>query len=96
MIVRFSARFRYGALGDFLESCRYRSDDPSFVQGLTKVRSRDFQGAIHDFTEAITRNPNYADAYFGRGLARLELGDGERAKEDFQKAFSLFGARLLA
>lgn len=45
--------------------------------------------AIADFDEAIGWNPSLVVAYFGRGTAYEAIGQGERAKADFDKAIEL-------
>jgi protein O-mannosyl-transferase len=45
--------------------------------------------ALADFTEAIRRLPDYADAYTGRGLVLTEMGQFDRALEDLQRAIEL-------
>lgn len=42
------------------------------------VRNADFRAAIQDYSEAIQRDPEFAEAYFNRGLARLSQGDANR------------------
>ena len=42
--------------------------------------------AIEDFNSAIELNPNYADAYYNRGLAWLQLSEWEKAKIDLGTA----------
>lgn len=39
-----------------------------YYQGIIKVNKKDYQGAIEDFTKAIEINPQYAAAYYQRGL----------------------------
>ncbi len=53
----------------------------------------DVQLAIEDFDEAIRLDPQYALAYFNRGLAYNAIGDVARANADFDRAADL-GADL--
>ena len=46
--------------------------------------------AIADYSRAIATNPNYADAYFNRGLAKSQLGDRKGATSDFTAAAKLY------
>ncbi|MGJ5630492.1 tetratricopeptide repeat protein, partial [Nostoc sp. CALU 1950] len=46
----------------------------------------DKQAAIEDYNQAIKINPNYALAYYNRGVARYELGDKQAAIEDYNQA----------
>jgi tetratricopeptide (TPR) repeat protein len=46
--------------------------------------------AIADYNKSIEINPNLAQAYNNRGIARSALGDKEGAIEDFQKAVNLY------
>ena len=54
-------------------------------------------GAITDFDQAISLNPNDADAYYGRGLAKGNLGYHADAITDFDRAIARpdFDVRLL-
>ena len=54
------------------------------------LRSGDSSRAVANLTEALKINPNYAEAYLNRGLARSDLGDSQGAVADFQKAADLF------
>ncbi|HBK66514.1 MAG TPA: hypothetical protein DEA78_00585, partial [Cyanobacteria bacterium UBA11159] len=49
----------------------------------------DKEGEIADYNQAIDINPNYANAYYGRGNARAALGYTKDAIADFEKAAEL-------
>ncbi len=52
------------------------------------------QGAISDYNKAIELNPNYADAYNNRSIAKESIGDLNGACEDARKAISLGIVRI--
>ncbi|MBR8840576.1 MAG: tetratricopeptide repeat protein [Stigonema ocellatum SAG 48.90 = DSM 106950] len=52
----------------------------SFFQGLEKAKQRDYQDAVSEFTQAIQINPQYAEAYYQRGLIYGKLAKGEPLK----------------
>jgi tetratricopeptide (TPR) repeat protein len=56
------------------------------IQGEEKYDKGDYQGAIAAYTQAIVLNPNYAEAYNGRGNARYRLGENKAAVADFNEA----------
>jgi len=56
------------------------------IQGEEKDEKGDYQGAIAAYTQAIVLNPNYAEAYNGRGHTRYRLGDYKAAVADFNAA----------
>ncbi len=60
-----------------------------FVRGNTNVQSGNYEDAVKDFTQAITSDPNFADAYYNRGRVLGRLGRHEQAISDFSKALSL-------
>ena len=45
--------------------------------------------AVEDYSKAITQNPNNAEAYYNRGVAKTMLGDRAGAILDWKKAASL-------
>lgn len=49
----------------------------------------DLEGVVFDCNKAIVIEPNNKNAYFLRGLARYDLGEQEKACEDFNKAIEL-------
>ena len=44
---------------------------------------------VADYNEAIRRDPEFAEAYFNRGLAWLAQGDANRGIADLSKAGEL-------
>ena len=56
-----------------------------FQRGLEKYKSKDYQGAIADYSKAIQLKPDYAEAYNNRGNARNELYDHQGAIEDYNQ-----------
>ena len=53
------------------------------------MKNGDFSGAIANYTKAIKIDPNYADAYINRGLAKDNLEDYYGAIADYNKAIEL-------
>jgi hypothetical protein len=45
-----------------------------YENGMTNLNKKDYIQAIGDFTNAISLNPNYADAYYHRAYAKDLLG----------------------
>jgi Flp pilus assembly protein TadD len=54
-----------------------------------KWDSGDNPGAIADLNEAIRLQPDYAEAYYGRGKIRSKLGDKQGAILDYREAVRL-------
>jgi len=50
---------------------------------------RHFEDAIADLDEAIRRKPDYAEAYYIRGIAKRNLDRTVEARDDFQTALEL-------
>ncbi|WP_290884389.1 tetratricopeptide repeat-containing serine protease family protein [Fischerella sp.] len=59
-------------------------------RGIAHFFQNEHQDAVADLTQALKINPNYSEAYYLRGAARLGLGDRKGAKADLQKAAELF------
>ena len=46
-------------------------------------------GALQDYTEAIRLEPDNADAFLNRGIARADKGDVDGALQDYTEAIRL-------
>ncbi|MBD2021323.1 pentapeptide repeat-containing protein [Leptolyngbya sp. FACHB-36] len=57
---------------------------------MSDVQQKRFSPAIENFTQAIARKPDFAPAYLGRSVARVESGDRSGALKDAQQAETLF------
>jgi len=60
-----------------------------FNMANTKVKKKDYLGAINDYSKAIELEPDFAEAYFNRGLTRIFLDDLEGGSLDLSKAGEL-------
>ncbi len=60
-----------------------------YNRALARWNSDDPDGAIVDFTTALTLNSNDEEAYHGRALCYEEIGDMEKAMTDINKAIAL-------
>ncbi len=63
--------------------------DEYYIQGGQKEIKGDLKGAIADYNKAIEVNPQYAQAYNDRGIARFKLGDKQGSIEDFSQALRI-------
>lgn len=59
------------------------------IEGMDRGIKGDYLGAIAIFSELIRRYPDYADAYFNRGIARAKLQDYQGAIADQSQAIAL-------
>ena len=62
---------------------------PTRTEALAKANLKEYSEAIADYDKAIELDPNFALAYYNRGITYRELGKEEEAKEDFKKAQEL-------
>lgn len=60
-----------------------------YCRGWIKDEAKDIEGAIEDYTFAITLNPTYAYSYCGRGRLYDKQGKQELARADFEKVIEL-------
>ncbi len=60
-----------------------------YTRASGKQDDGNYEGAITDYTCAIELNPDYADAYLGRGQSRYFLRHFEQAFEDFSYVIEL-------
>ncbi len=58
-------------------------------RGILKGKTGDFGGAVNDFNDAIRIKPDYAEAYYNRGVAIYQTGKPEEACEDWSIALKL-------
>ena len=57
--------------------------------GVINHQKRAFSKAIKDYDQAITLDPQYAEAYYNRGLAKGAQGRHEEAIHDFTQAIAI-------
>ena len=58
-------------------------------KAYNKAELKGYQEAIVDYTKAIEINPNYSNAFVGRGDSKVQLKDYQGAIEDYTKAIEL-------
>ncbi len=65
--------------------------DPEILlrEGVDLYNQNDFEGAVEKLTAAIEGEPEWADAYYYRGLARMAASQNEAAAADFRKLLEL-------
>ena len=63
--------------------------ESAFEQGQDYREQRDLTKAIEAFSEAIKHDPQYWDAYYFRGWAHADLGQHEKAIEDFTEVIRI-------
>jgi len=69
------------------------SADSYFDKGMEYYDSENWSMAIEQFTKAIQLDPDFADAYYARGIVYLLLGQDSRAAADETEACSM-GSRF--
>lgn len=89
---------RLTALGRSEEAQQYLARLPEDLQadpeillreGVELYNQNDFEGAVEQLTAAIEGAPDWPDAYYYRGLARMAATQNEAAAEDFRKLIEL-------
>lgn len=65
-----------------------QSPDSIWKRSQEKFKQQDYLGVVEDMNMLIRKNSAYANAFYNRGIARLNLGDLENACNDLQTAQS--------
>jgi tetratricopeptide (TPR) repeat protein len=65
--------------------------EPSYLvnRGLTRLRLGDVTGAYTDFDQAILKDPDSGEAYYGRAITDHRMGKAAKAAEDRQTALAI-------
>jgi tetratricopeptide (TPR) repeat protein len=66
-----------------LHSSAITTPESYFQKGYQLLQTKDYQGAINNFNQALAISPKLTKIYYYRGLARYQLGDIKGAKKDF-------------
>ncbi len=67
-----------------------RTNKEIFDNGIRAFKENNYQEAIEQFSELITREPKNADAYKNRGVSYMKLEKFDLAIQDFEKAKTIF------
>jgi tetratricopeptide (TPR) repeat protein len=80
-----------GAIEDLTNAMALRPDRVALLsrRGWLYIVADAPKLALHDFEAAIQLDPSFADAYNGRGYARLRLGEHRDAVADAEKALGM-------
>lgn len=81
------------AIADYNKAIELKYDPLSQVynnRGITYYQQGNYQQAIADYNKAIQIDPNYAEAYYYRGLSRSYLREKQAAIQDLKKAADLY------
>jgi tetratricopeptide (TPR) repeat protein len=63
--------------------------EEKLIEGMDQGIKGDYKAAIRIFSRLIQAYPNYADAYYNRGLAKTKLGDTQGAIADYNEAIKI-------
>jgi tetratricopeptide (TPR) repeat protein len=74
---------------------RYEADE-YYRRALEAYRKGDFDSAIDAMNDAMDALPNKSEYYAARGLIRLEDGELEAARADFEESLRRFKYEMLA
>jgi serine/threonine protein kinase/Tfp pilus assembly protein PilF len=78
-----------GAVEDYTRALNLQRDAETLARrGWVYLFQDALAPALHDFQEALERDPNNGDAYGGRGYARARLGQYRRGVEDAETALA--------
>jgi len=57
-----------------------------FQKGLDHLHKKDPAGSLSHFTKAFQAFPDYYEAYYHKGVAKMRLGQNDEAMQAFQMA----------
>ena len=60
-----------------------------FLKGNLKLEQKEYANAIRYYEEALAKKSDFADVHSNRGIAYLQLGELDKAIEDFNKAIEI-------
>jgi tetratricopeptide (TPR) repeat protein len=70
-------------------SSRGQTAEVCYKKGNEKLEANDYRGSIVEYSKAVNIEPNYINAYFNRGYARIMMADNKNAISDFNIAIRL-------
>lgn len=79
-----------GAIG---LSSHVGSPEAFYQWAMADAEQKNYASAVENFTQVLVRKPDFAPAYLGRGLARLQVSDRVGAIVDLKQADNLFTAQ---
>lgn len=80
----------YNDLIGFIDNEKnYETSAVLFYQGLATYNKGEYEEAIQKYNEGIELNPNHAEFYNNRGLAKNKLEQHSNAIDDYDKAIEL-------
>ncbi|MBR8833829.1 MAG: tetratricopeptide repeat protein [Stigonema ocellatum SAG 48.90 = DSM 106950] len=59
-----------------------------YKQGVEKSKKGDYRGAVKHYSDALSKDGNFAEAYVSRGRAYSELGTQQAESEYYQRAIA--------
>ena len=66
-----------------------RKAKKEYEKGVKALSKRDFDGAVEHLSKATVEYPSYVAAHDALGIAYMDLGKHQRARDEFQAAVSL-------
>lgn len=60
--------------------------EPYLLRAIAKIQLSDYRGALNDCNAAVERNPFQPGAYYTRGYVYRQLGQADKAEQDFTQA----------
>ena len=78
----------------FITTLAYtKTAEDYFNSGYAKAELKKYRGAIQDYNKVIELNPNFVNAYYNRGIAKIKSGQKDDGCLDFSKAGELGSAK---